>query len=207
MWEIYDIRSMSAQVSNNTLLTPGEVFNGIVPGYGVGRTLVSVTTAEVLSSANYTVPATMFGTPLGYNNTGTAYNISYDSISDITDSVGPDGSISFQCSTTSNAVNCIVYASYYILSGLRACIPGDNPQNFVQNGSFVVDHFSARGAKVTTDFLENYVLVDGVRELLQQVGNYSKFLKIWYRIFLILISEQYGRIVLKYQVWYTGLLT
>jgi hypothetical protein len=75
-----------------------------------------------------------------------------------------------------NATNKYVpYASYYELSGARACIAGPNPQNFIQNGSFAVDHFSARGATGTTDFLEEYVLVNGVRELLQEVGRYSKY--------------------------------
>lgn len=33
-----------------------------------------------------------------------------------------------------------------------------------------VDHFSAVGPKVITDFMEDYVLLDGVKELFQQVG-------------------------------------
>lgn len=33
-----------------------------------------------------------------------------------------------------------------------------------------VDHFSAVGAKIITDFIEDYVLLDGVKELFQQVG-------------------------------------
>lgn len=33
-----------------------------------------------------------------------------------------------------------------------------------------VDHCSAVGAKVITDFMEDYVLLDGVKELFQQVG-------------------------------------
>lgn len=36
-----------------------------------------------------------------------------------------------------------------------------------QNGSVAVDHFSAVGAKVLTDFMEDYVLLDGVKELFQ----------------------------------------
>lgn len=46
------------------------------------------------------------------------------------------------------------------------------PQSILEGGSLYVDHFSATGGKVITDFLEEYVLVDGVRELLQEVGHY-----------------------------------
>lgn len=42
------------------------------------------------------------------------------------------------------------------------------------NGSYTVDHYSATGAQTTTKFWEEYILTDGVKELLMQVGNYGK---------------------------------
>lgn len=36
--------------------------------------------------------------------------------------------------------------------------------------------FSVEGAKVTTDFLEKYIMVNGVRELFKEVGKYSRSL-------------------------------
>jgi hypothetical protein len=110
-----------------------------------------------------------------YTITNHDYVLAADSIKDITSMIQPNGTISLTLPTDEKAVKYIVYASYYVLTGERACVAGPNPQNFVQNGSFVVDHFSSVGAKVTTDFLENYVLINGVKELLKEVGNYSTY--------------------------------
>lgn len=44
------------------------------------------------------------------------------------------------------------------------------------NGSYVVDHFSALGAQKVQDFWEHYILVDNVKELLKETGNYGKSL-------------------------------
>lgn len=106
----------------------------------------------------------------------TLYTVSAPSISDITGIVSKNGTISISFPTNSSAINFVIYAAYYALSGDRACVSGPYPQTFLQNGSFVVDHFSANGAKVTTDFLEKYVMIDGVRALLQQIGGYCKYL-------------------------------
>jgi hypothetical protein len=105
------------------------------------------------------------------------YTISAENLTEITNTVKSDGSIMVDFPSNAAGVKLIVYASYYTLSGARAC-PGQAPQSFIQNGSFAVDHFSKRGAKVTTDFLEQYLLVDGIRELFQQNGNYSKSIMI-----------------------------
>jgi len=78
--------------------------------------------------------------------------------------------------TVSAASMTDIYAAYYSLSGDRSCVSGPNPQTFLENGSFVVDHFSTTGAKVTTDFLEQYVMVNGVQALMQQIGGYCKCL-------------------------------
>ncbi|KAH8659054.1 hypothetical protein BGZ61DRAFT_306569, partial [Ilyonectria robusta] len=51
------------------------------------------------------------------------------------------------------AAKCPLYASYRVLTGDRACVAGPYPQDFIQNGSFAVDHFSSVGAKVAKDFI------------------------------------------------------
>ncbi|KAL5354447.1 hypothetical protein ACLOAV_000536 [Pseudogymnoascus australis] len=51
-------------------------------------------------------------------------------------------------------------AQYYVIRAYYA----------VQPLELAVDHFSAVGPKVITDFMEDYVLLDGVKELFQQVG-------------------------------------
>ncbi|KAH7108822.1 hypothetical protein EDB81DRAFT_430901 [Dactylonectria macrodidyma] len=51
--------------------------------------------------------------------------------------------------------------------------PARSANTIFDNGSFTVDHFSARGAQTVIDFWEKHILLDGVDELLSQVGNYG----------------------------------
>lgn len=43
------------------------------------------------------------------------------------------------------------------------------------NGSYVVDHFSAQGARIVQAFWEEYILTDNVKFLLREAGNYGTF--------------------------------
>lgn len=111
----------------------------------------------------------------GYYQTSsfTQYLISSDSLTDVTGLVDRNGSIAVTASKVDGAQSYVLYASYARRSYARACIASsDNPQNILQNGSFAVDHFSATGAKVTTDFLEQYILIDGIKELMMEAGHY-----------------------------------
>ncbi|KAH9211658.1 hypothetical protein DL95DRAFT_254713, partial [Leptodontidium sp. 2 PMI_412] len=157
-------------VSYQAIVPPGCGFQGLIPGWGTtGRTLVSVTTATILNSTFFSIPKFIVGIQIGFE-----HYVEADSIHDVTHLVNSSGTLSlnFPVSGTGNLTRHVVYASYYQLSGARACIPGKQPQSFLQNGSFAVDHFSPEGAKATTDFLEKYVLVNGVRELMQETGKY-----------------------------------
>lgn len=49
--------------------------------------------------------------------------------------------------------------------------PGLNSTNYIQNGSWVVDHFSAAGSRKMTDFFDQHVVSDDQsRQLLAAVG-------------------------------------
>lgn len=93
---------------------------------------------------------------------------------EVTGSVTSDGTLNITFPEGSGAEGYLIYASYALQPLIRSGLAGPNPQNFIQNGSFAVDHFSSTGAKVTTDFLEQYVLINGAKELLENVGNYSE---------------------------------
>lgn len=55
---------------------------------------------------------------------------------------------------------------------------GNSTGELWDNGSYAVDHFSARGAQVTTDFWDQYILSnDDIKEKLRLVGNYGKLSK------------------------------
>lgn len=69
--------------------------------------------------------------------------------------------------------------SYYALiafyeryTNQRSCIGGVNATDFVGNGSWIVDHFSAAGSGRTTDFLDQHLIYDEVKVLLEDVGEY-----------------------------------
>jgi hypothetical protein len=49
-----------------------------------------------------------------------------------------------------------------------------NAESIWDNGSYVVDHYSAQGAQVVAKFWEKYILPDGVKDLLKEVGNYGE---------------------------------
>ena len=101
------------------------------------------------------------------------YTISSASLTDVSDLVQSDGSITVSATKVEGAVSYFLLASYYSRSYARACIASNpSPTNILQNGSFAVDHFSPVGAQLTTRFLEQYIFVDGITELMQEAGNY-----------------------------------
>lgn len=145
-----------------TVIAPGQSFNGTLPGFGSG-TLVAVDTAEII---NQVVVSGV-----------TEYTVIESSLQDIISNVTADGTLDITFPDDSGVEGYLVYASYAFQNLVRSGLAGPDPQNFIQNGSFAVDHFSATGAQVTTDFLEQFVLVNGAKELIEDVGNYSKYLK------------------------------
>lgn len=101
------------------------------------------------------------------------YTIASSSLTDVSDLVQTNGSITVTAPTVEGATSYFLMASYYSRSYSRACVPSNpNPQNILQNGSFAVDHFSPVGAQLTTNFLEEHILVEGILDLIREVGNY-----------------------------------
>jgi hypothetical protein len=57
----------------------------------------------------------------------------------------------------------------------RSCSPGIGATDIIGNGSWIVDHFSADGAKRITSFWEESILnKQGIRDLIRTVGEYCK---------------------------------
>ena len=57
-------------------------------------------------------------------------------------------------------------------SEVQAAVPQSPIQDYKQNGSWVVDHFSAEGAQLIIDFWPESLLFDNTPDLIRQVGNY-----------------------------------
>ncbi|KAK3388042.1 hypothetical protein B0H63DRAFT_392879 [Podospora didyma] len=68
----------------------------------------------------------------------------------------------------------VVMAFYQRFSNERSCTTSSRPSSWVGNGTWVVDHFSASGAKKATDFWDQNLFNDkAIDQLMRQVGMYS----------------------------------
>jgi hypothetical protein len=165
-------------VCNSTTITGGS-FNGTLPGWGRG-TLQAAVLGRVVSSVNTTGLAPgLFGvspSAAGYRIQNT---LATDSLQDVTAQVGSDGAVSLPVDQ-SQAGNWTLFGFYLTHSELREQEsplllkgPQSVPRTLPQNGSWIVDHFSALGAQTTISFWENYLLNDSTtKSLLLDVGNY-----------------------------------
>lgn len=133
---------------------------------------MSAVTFAIVNTTNLSIPGIAIPGESSYY-TVIENTISYASLDEVTELISPNGTIQVTVSSVSGAESYYLYASYARRSYARACIASsDHPQNILQNGSFAVDHFSITGAKVTTSFLEDYVFIDGIDELLKEAGHY-----------------------------------
>ena len=160
----------------NATITPGSGFDGTVPGWGSGQ-LIGLTSAAVTSIVdfNVTAPASVFS-PETITVPKVNYTLASSSLQDHTAGVSSTGQLNLGSNlfpATSSVVQYRLFATYLYHPYIRATGPGPDPQNFIQNGSFAVDHFSATGAKTTTDFWDQYLLLNDTVELLKEVGNFA----------------------------------
>lgn len=175
MWDI--------RLFNQTVPIGGS-FNGALPGWGTGQ-LQAAITGLVTSSINASdagpglpIVETIFasqGSAVREQNT-----LSTDSLQDVTHQLSSNGTLNLTFPSDSVGLHYTVFAVYLIQMHYRAAAdpatltgPETAPQDFLHNGSWTVDHFSARGAKVMTDFWDQYLLVDGTKEALMEVANYA----------------------------------
>lgn len=72
----------------------------------------------------------------------------------------------------------MLFAVYERYTNQRSCTSVPNATTTLGNGSWTVDHWSARGAKKTTDFWDQHILSDaGIDALVREVGEYGENLK------------------------------
>ncbi|ERS95284.1 hypothetical protein HMPREF1624_08161 [Sporothrix schenckii ATCC 58251] len=165
-------------VPHYVIVAAGGSFHGTVPGWGAGVLQAVVTglitnTTTVLDSASFSAD--------GHTQPViTQHTLAERSLEDMTPQVGKNGWLDVDFTPSGPAdmsqQQHLVYAVYLIRSGARAqhpptvvAGPQTTPTDYVHNGSWTVDHFSARGARVMTDFWEKHLLINGTRERLRQV--------------------------------------
>ena len=164
----------------NVSVPVGGTFNGVLPGWGTGE-FVSASTGLVTSSKNQTLEALpAWQGPYEYQ--GTRQTLAASSLEDVTNRVDVNGHLSMRFPSNSSGLHYEVFAYYQNHSTymeqasplfVNTTVQQSPVETFVQDGSRLVDHFSATGAQVIIDFWENYLLDDDTRALLQEVGNYG----------------------------------
>lgn len=152
-------------------VTNGE-FNGQIPGWGAGE-LVALVSAEVLSTQNISLDTSSASSFFGAAQSSyLSLVLKNGTLVDWAQNVSSTGHASLKFST---GASYRLFAFYQFLSNEKNLeYSSGNPETIWDNGSYVVDHYSARGAQVVAKFWEKYILPDGVKDLLMEVGNYGK---------------------------------
>ena len=169
LWDLY---------AYNTTVPIGGSFTGQLPGWGTLGKLQAVVTGLVVKTQNITETTTTFGT--ASSTTVKQVTLAAESLEDVTHHAREDGTIELQFEDNKQGLFYQVFAFYLVREHYRneayppsMLGPQTVPKDFVHNGSWTVDHFSACGARVMTDFWEKYLLTGGTQEILEQVGNYG----------------------------------
>ncbi|KAL0071084.1 hypothetical protein AAF712_001642 [Marasmius tenuissimus] len=159
-------------VFGSHFLNPGESFDGPLPD----PVIVPFLDEEgVIRSANTTKKflVAVVGAQLvkGQERNASRVSLDFGSVVDLTDQVTDGSSVSWTPDTDSESV---LLAYYYRRSGYPEARGGFNgtidskPGSW---GSFVIDHFSAQGADVSSSFIERNILSrQGIGELLAEPG-------------------------------------
>ncbi|KAL2861838.1 hypothetical protein BJX68DRAFT_273929 [Aspergillus pseudodeflectus] len=148
-------------------------FAGVIPGWGTGQ-LVAFTSALVVSSVSET-----FQTQDQFdmvNVTYKTYRLRDKTLRDQTSHVFKNGT-TYLCFPAAPKGTYYRVFSFFQTKTLHKNVQfkanGEMSNSIFQNGSFAVDHFSARGAETVVRFWEENILTNGVKDLLIKVGNYA----------------------------------
>ncbi|KXH29506.1 hypothetical protein CSIM01_06239 [Colletotrichum simmondsii] len=149
------------------------VYQGSIPGWGTGE-LVSLVAAVVTSKQNSS--RSLPGAFMLNNASWSTWTVEDGSLVDLTSNATAElGSIAFALSPlTDPSHSWQLFAFYQYQTHFQnlAYQSGSN-HGVWTNGSYAVDHFSHQGAQTITRFWDEHILVDGIEELLKDVGNYG----------------------------------
>lgn len=97
------------------------------------------------------------------------------SLTDITSTISENGSMSFDVSESlPDGHEQELFFFYQKLShNQNVHFASNTTATIWDNGSYVVDHFSAQGAQTVQAFWGDHLLTDKVKGLLREVGNYG----------------------------------
>lgn len=150
----------------NVTVAQGTTYSDTLPGWGESHnndTLVAATTGLVV------------------DQNATQITLSAGSLSDLTSYVDSSGKLIYNFSSTAEGSDYVLFAFYLIHPETRevnastesiATVPQSPIENWTQNGSWVVDHFSTAGAQLIIDFWNQSLLGGNATEDIRQVGNF-----------------------------------
>jgi hypothetical protein len=194
----------SRKQSSSVVVSSNGIFDGVIPGWGTGE-LVALVSAEVLESKNHSL-ASSGGSLLGAPQTWyLELTLKNGSLTEWTDEVSSTGHVSLKLPAAQSSHR--LFAFYQLQTYSKNLEYTDsNTKDITANGSFIVDHYSARGAQTITNFWETKLLNRETRELLKEVGNYGKTKNSSATSEDLTDFLQGGKIVLRSHRPYLGLL-
>ncbi|KAJ8082407.1 hypothetical protein PM082_008262 [Marasmius tenuissimus] len=161
-------------VFGSHFLNPGESFDGPLPD----PVIIPFVDAEgIIRSANTTQKflIAVIGAQLvkGQDRNATRVSLDFATVVDLTDQVQNSATVSWTPESDGTSQS-VLLAYYYRRSGFPEARGGfngsadDKPGSW---GSFVIDHFSAKGANISSSFIERNILSrDGIGELFAEPG-------------------------------------
>lgn len=149
-------------------------FNGRIPGWGSGE-LVALVSAEVLSTKNISLPTSAISL---LDTSQTSYlklTLRDGTLHEWTDRASSTGHVSLKLPKNQSSTYRLF--AFYQTRTLNKNLEYTDlkTSSITGNGSYIVDHYSARGAQTTTNFWDTHLLTDEIESLLKEVGNYGNF--------------------------------
>ncbi|CAG8902477.1 unnamed protein product [Penicillium egyptiacum] len=183
-------------------IAANDSFHGIIPGWGSGDFLALVS-AEMVSSENIKNTSFSSGTRVA------SYSrliLKENTLADRTSEVSPGGHVSLAFPPNLHSTRYRLFAFYQRLTHAKNLELSKNQSKTVfDNGSYNVDHFSARGAETVIKFWEEHILNENMKSLLTEAGNYAwedsveiKSNTSWTPSLPSVFKEKYGYSLIKY---------
>ncbi|KAI0891900.1 hypothetical protein F4806DRAFT_506391 [Annulohypoxylon nitens] len=159
----------------NISIPAGQSFNGTLPLSTQPIDPDSLSNMYALEDFGQQNLSVVLGMEVLDKSVGDISNVTIGHVIDLSDKVDPDTrNISWAPPSSGEGSTWRLVAWYERYTNQRSIAAGQNAQNFVQNGSWIVDHFSAAGAKKITSFFDDYVVPEDTdKQLLSRVSKYA----------------------------------
>ncbi|KAJ5676031.1 hypothetical protein N7462_008928 [Penicillium macrosclerotiorum] len=147
-------------------------YEGVIPGWGSGE-LIALVSAEVVSTKNISMDTSATASFLGTGQSSYLHlTLKSGTLENWAHKVSSAGHLSLELPTTSLSYR--LFAFYQLQTHNKNLEYANSEGTTIwDNGSYVVDHYSAHGARTITKFWEKYILPGEVKDLLMEVGNYG----------------------------------